>query len=61
MSKSRENIVKLCNDFNISLNETYAKKYKFLILQLWKYKKDSKAKKRVNTKAPENITWQINS
>ena len=46
MSKSRENIVKLCNDFDISLNETYAKKYKFLILQLWKYKKDSKAKKR---------------
>lgn len=49
MSKLRDNIVKLCNDFDISLNETYAKKYKFLILQLWKYKKDSKAKKRFKT------------
>ena len=46
MEDARKNIVKLCKSLGISLNETYAKEYKLKTIQLWKYSKDSKIKKR---------------
>ena len=36
----------LCKELNITLNETYAKSFKYRTIKLWKYKKDSKAKQR---------------
>jgi len=49
MEDARQNIVKLCKSLGISLNETYAKEYKLKTMQLWKYSKDSKVKKRWKT------------
>lgn len=46
MEDARKNIVKLCKSLGINLNETYAKEYKLKTIQLWKYSKDSKIKKR---------------
>ena len=46
MEKARIEIVKLCRNMGIKLNETYAKRFKKDMLKLWRYKKDSKAKKR---------------
>lgn len=46
MGKAREEIVKLCCQNGVYLNETYAKTYKFSTLKLWRYKKDSKSKLR---------------
>ncbi|WP_342272279.1 transposase [Candidatus Tisiphia endosymbiont of Parasteatoda lunata] len=46
MDKARIELVKLCHALGIKLNETYAKQYKRDILKLWKYKDNSKAKKR---------------
>lgn len=46
MEKAREKIVELCKKLNIPLNETYAKTFKYKMLKLWKYKKESKAKQR---------------
>ena len=46
MDKARISLIKLCNDLDIKLNDTYAKFYKRQTLSLWRYKKDSKAKKR---------------
>jgi IS5 family transposase len=49
METSREKIVELCKRLGISLNETYAKAFKKNIIQLWKYSRDSKVKKRWKT------------
>jgi IS5 family transposase len=38
--------VELCKRLGISLNETYAKAFKKNTIQLWKYSRDSKVKKR---------------
>ena len=46
METSREKIVDLCKRLGISLNETYAKTFKYKTIKLWKYKRDSKAKQR---------------
>lgn len=46
MDKAKIELVKLCHALGIKLNETYAKQYKKDILKLWKYKDNSKAKKR---------------
>jgi transposase, IS5 family len=46
MDKARVELVKLCHDLDIELNETYAKTYKRDIIKLWKYRDDSKAKTR---------------
>ncbi len=46
MEKAREEIVALCKKLGIELNETYAKFFKYSMIKLWKYKKDSKAKAR---------------
>jgi IS5 family transposase len=47
MDKARKTIIKLFRTYNIALNDTYAKLYKILILKIWKYKEDSKSKKRI--------------
>lgn len=44
METARKKIVNLCKRLDISLNETYAKAFKYKMIKLWKYKKDSKAK-----------------
>jgi IS5 family transposase len=49
METSREKIVELCKRLGISLNETYAKAFKKYTIQLWKYSRDSKVKKRWKT------------
>lgn len=49
METAREKIVELCKRLGISLNETYAKSFKKNIIQLWKYSRDSKVKKRWKT------------
>ena len=46
MEKARQEIVDLCKELNIPLNETYAKSFKYRTIKLWKYKKDSKVKQR---------------
>jgi len=46
MEKARKEIVKLCKIFDIKLNETYEKSFKNNIIAIWKYSKDSKAKKK---------------
>lgn len=46
LGKAREELVKLASKLGIKLNETYAKKYKRSLIQLWKYKDASKSKKR---------------
>lgn len=46
MEKGREEVVELCKRLNITLNETYAKSFKRNMIQLWKYKGDSKAEKK---------------
>ncbi|WP_425362791.1 IS5 family transposase [Candidatus Tisiphia endosymbiont of Hybos culiciformis] len=46
MDKARIELVKLCHTLGIKLHETYAKQYKKDIVKLWKYKDNSKAKKR---------------
>ena len=46
MEKARQEIVNLCHELNIPLNETYAKSFKYKMIKLWKYKKDSKSKQR---------------
>ncbi len=48
MEKARFQIVELCKDQGISLNDTYAKYYKRGIMKVWKYRDDSKSKKRIN-------------
>lgn len=49
METAREKIVELCKRLEISLNETYAKSFKKNSIQLWKYSRDSKVKKRWKT------------
>jgi len=49
MEKAREEVVELCKRLSISLNETYAKAFKINMIQLWKYSRDSKVKKRWKT------------
>ncbi len=49
METAREKIVELCKRLEISLNETYAKSFKKNTIQLWKYSRDSKVKKRWKT------------
>lgn len=46
MEKARLELVKLCHRLDINLNETYAKVFKLDTIKLWKYKEQSKAKKR---------------
>lgn len=46
MEKARREVVNLCKRHKIELNETYAKFFKYAMIKLWKYKKDSKAKAR---------------
>ena len=46
MEKAREKLVSLCNKTEIYLNETYAKHFKRQTMKLWRYKENSKAKKR---------------
>ena len=47
LSKAREELVKLSYDLGISLNDTYAKKYKRFAIKVWKYKQGSKSKQRL--------------
>ncbi len=49
METAREKVVDLCKSLGINLNETYAKSFKKNIIQLWKYSRDSKVKKRWKT------------
>jgi IS5 family transposase len=46
METARAKVVDLCKRLGIPLNETYAKTFKYRTIKLWKYKEDSKAKKR---------------
>ncbi|WP_458693240.1 transposase family protein, partial [Candidatus Megaera venefica] len=46
MEKARLELVNLCYENGIYLNETYAKTFKKDTLKLWKYREDSKARKR---------------
>jgi len=46
MEKARLEIVKLAKRLDINLNETFAKVFKRDTIKLWKYKEQSKAKKR---------------
>ena len=46
MESAREKVVDLCKRMGISLNETYAKTFKYKTIKLWKYKEDSKARQR---------------
>ena len=46
METAREKIVDLCKRLGILLNETYAKTFKYKMIKLWQYKKDSKARIR---------------
>ena len=49
LGKAREEVVKLANNLGFKLNETYEKKYKKGLINLWKYKDISKSKKRTKT------------
>jgi IS5 family transposase len=49
LGKAREELVKLANNLGFKLNETYEKKYKKGLINLWKYKDISKSKKRTKT------------
>ena len=49
MEVARHKVVDLCKHLGIALNETYAKSFKRKMIQLWKYSKDSKVKKRWKT------------
>ena len=46
METARAKVVDLCKRLGISLNETYAKTFKYKTIKLWKYKEDSKARQR---------------
>lgn len=46
MEKARLELVNLCQENGIYLNETYAKTFKKNTLKLWKYREDSKAPRR---------------
>jgi len=46
MEKARRKVVKLCKELGIKLNETYEKSFKYNMMRLWKYSKESKVKKR---------------
>lgn len=46
METSREKVVALCKSLGISLNETYARVFKYKMIKLWRYKQDSKAAAR---------------
>ena len=46
LEKAREELVKLCHDLGVNLNDTYALKFKKSMIGLWKYKGESKSKKR---------------
>jgi IS5 family transposase len=46
LGKAREEIVKLMKEMGLKLNETYELAYKKLLIKLWKYKENSKAKMR---------------
>jgi len=46
LEKARKELVKLCHNLGLKLNDTYALAYKRAIIKLWKYKDGSKAKKR---------------
>lgn len=46
METAREKVVDLCKRLGITLNETYAKTFKYKTIKLWKYKEDSKARQR---------------
>ena len=47
LERSREAVVDTAKELGIKLNDTYAKFFKYNMIKLWKYKKDSKAKKRL--------------
>lgn len=47
MEKARKEIVNFCKKSGIRLNETYAKTFKYSMIKLWKYKKDSNSKQRI--------------
>ena len=49
MEKARKQVVNLCKELSIPLNETFARSFKILMIKLWKYSKDSKAQKRWKT------------
>ena len=49
LGKARVELVKLANNLGFKLNETYEKKYKKGLINLWKYKDVSKSKKRTKT------------
>ena len=49
MEKARAKLVKLCKDCKISLNDTYAKSFKYGMIKVWKYSKDSKVKQKTKT------------
>jgi len=46
MEKARAKLVKLFKDCKISLNDTYAKSFKYGQTSVWKYSKDSKVKQK---------------
>lgn len=48
LEKARDEQVKLSKMHGIKLNRTYKKEFKNGMFKLWKYKKDSKAKSRIN-------------
>lgn len=47
LGKAREEVVKLTHRLGFKLNDTYEKKYKKGLISLWKYKDESKSKKRI--------------
>ena len=49
MEAARKKVVNLCKDLGIDLNETYARSFKKKMIELWKYSKESKVKKRWKT------------
>jgi len=49
LGKAREEIVELSHKMGFKLNDTYEKKYKYGMIQLWRYKANSKSKKRQKT------------
>ena len=46
LGKARSQLVTLAASVGIKLNETYAKRYQYCLLQLWRYKADSRSKQR---------------
>lgn len=46
MEKARVEMVSLCHRLGIKLNDSYAKKFKYHMIKIWKYRSDSKAKQK---------------